>query len=338
MILLFHGILLGIIVLLGLLFLFPMQSRAGIFFGASVPVDFPSSAKGHSLRRNYQLRGIPIHLAALLAGIFLFFHLKTPAAPLIFWGVYFGQIVCGAINWAFATRQVRPYAIRPPLVRTASLARRSHLEITWIGYAAAALPLLLAALYLHTHWAQIPRVFPIHWDFNGRPNSWAHKSSLSVYGTVGTGTGLLFFMMLIDTMLPHVLEMNRKLLSVSLSGGAGLVSLLMTYIALLPFRTTVAAWEILGGSAVGILLVLAVELYSVGWSHSKAAQEPYDGTPDACWYGGMFYFNRNDAALMVPKRSGIGFTFNFGRPVAWWILIVPFLLPILISVFFAIHK
>lgn len=328
-----HVILLLCIFLLGILFLFPKQPRAGIFFGVSVPTDFPSSAKGHSIRRNYQLRGIPIHLAALLAGIEM---LRDHASQHLIL-VYLGQIVCGAINWTFATRQVRMYAIRPPLVRTASLAKRSHLDITWIGYAAAALPLLLAALYLRIHWAQIPDVFPIHWDFNGRPNRWTYKSPMSVYGTVGSGAGLLIFMMLIDTMLPRASEENRKFLSVSLSGGAGLVSLLMTYIALLPFRNTAAVWEILGSSVVAIMLLLVVELVSIG-SHPKAAKEPYDGTPDACWHGGMFYFNREDAALIVPKRFGSGNTLNFARPVAWWMMAAVILVPILFSLFLAFRK
>lgn len=42
-----------------------------------------------------------------------------------------------------------------------------------------------------------------------------------------------------------------------------------------------------------------------------------DRTPDECWKGGMFYVNRDDPALMVEKRFGIGYTLNFGRPAAW---------------------
>lgn len=38
---------------------------------------------------------------------------------------------------------------------------------------------------------------------------------------------------------------------------------------------------------------------------------------DAAWKLGSFYFNRNDPALMVNKRFGIGRTLNFGHPLAW---------------------
>ena len=37
---------------------------------------------------------------------------------------------------------------------------------------------------------------------------------------------------------------------------------------------------------------------------------------DRYWRGGMIYFNKEDPALFVEKRFGIGFTINFARPAA----------------------
>ena len=42
-----------------------------------------------------------------------------------------------------------------------------------------------------------------------------------------------------------------------------------------------------------------------------------DRTADAAWKLGMFYVNRQDPALLVEKRFGIGYTFNFGNPWSW---------------------
>ena len=39
-----------------------------------------------------------------------------------------------------------------------------------------------------------------------------------------------------------------------------------------------------------------------------------DRTPDKNWKLGLFYINRNDPALFVEKRFGIGYTLNFGHP------------------------
>ena len=35
------------------------------------------------------------------------------------------------------------------------------------------------------------------------------------------------------------------------------------------------------------------------------------------WRGGLFYANPEDPRLVVPKRWGVGWTFNYARPAAW---------------------
>lgn len=42
---------------------------------------------------------------------------------------------------------------------------------------------------------------------------------------------------------------------------------------------------------------------------------------DDRWYGGVFYVNRGDPAVVVPKRFGIGWTLNLGRPASWAIVV-----------------
>jgi uncharacterized membrane protein len=41
---------------------------------------------------------------------------------------------------------------------------------------------------------------------------------------------------------------------------------------------------------------------------------------DRYWKGGLVYVNRDDPALLVGKRFGVGWTFNLGNPKAWWLL------------------
>ena len=38
---------------------------------------------------------------------------------------------------------------------------------------------------------------------------------------------------------------------------------------------------------------------------------------DRFWKMGFIYFNRDDPALMVPKRFGIGYTINMGNSISW---------------------
>ena len=48
----------------------------------------------------------------------------------------------------------------------------------------------------------------------------------------------------------------------------------------------------------------------------------------------IFYFNRENPKLVVPKRTGLPFTLNFGRPAAWAITAI--ILAIVITL--AVHN
>ena len=47
-----------------------------------------------------------------------------------------------------------------------------------------------------------------------------------------------------------------------------------------------------------------------------------DRTADRYWKMGIFYFNREDSAVLVEKRFGLGYTLNFARPAAWVIVLL----------------
>jgi hypothetical protein len=56
--------------------------------------------------------------------------------------------------------------------------------------------------------------------------------------------------------------------------------------------------------------------------------------PDDHWRG-IFYSNREDPELLVPKRYGVGYTLNFGNPWSWAVLaliVAMVALPIVLSV------
>lgn len=45
-----------------------------------------------------------------------------------------------------------------------------------------------------------------------------------------------------------------------------------------------------------------------------------DRDDDRFWKAGLFYVNRDDPAIMVGRRFGVGWTFNFGNRLAWLVL------------------
>jgi uncharacterized membrane protein len=59
---------------------------------------------------------------------------------------------------------------------------------------------------------------------------------------------------------------------------------------------------------------------TVGTADRKLGPATADRDDDRFWRGGLFYVNRDDPALMVAKRFGVGWTLNFGNRVAWLVL------------------
>jgi len=55
--------------------------------------------------------------------------------------------------------------------------------------------------------------------------------------------------------------------------------------------------------------------------NTSQPQPPYpdNRNNDQLWVGGVFYVNPNDPRLLVEKRSGLGWTFNFAYPIGWWL-------------------
>ena len=86
--------------------------------------------------------------------------------------------------------------------------------------------------------------------------------------------------------------------------------------------------------AAGLLVVMAALLRSGQGGFRLAADGIDSGEPtdpgkraaladrddDRFWKGGLIYVNRDDPALMVCARFGIGWTFNLANPAAWLFL------------------
>jgi uncharacterized membrane protein len=121
---------------------------------------------------------------------------------------------------------------------------------------------------------------------------------------------------------------------VLLLGAEYLLALVFAGVSLLPiFGGSIGAMTI-AWIIIEWVLVLAslVVLLRLGQGGSRGAQPSStaigDRTADAQWRWGIFYVNRDDPALFVEKRFGIGYTLNFGNPRAWLVLALIAVAPI----------
>ena len=80
--------------------------------------------------------------------------------------------------------------------------------------------------------------------------------------------------------------------------------------------------------SVGSLVAFLAPLTAVQRQLSALGGVALGTRPDGWRWGGMIYYAPDDPALFIPKRFGIGQTFNFARPAAWLILVLLVVAPI----------
>ncbi len=218
------------------------------------------------------------------------------------------------------------------VVRSASL-KEPSMRGWWVGLGCSLLPVAVAAGVLAVRWDPIPQRFAQHWTMAGvhmsdmAANRYVERSFGSVFGLLGMAVGVVLLMGVLAEMTQRsspgfagreaMLQVTRD----ALLGGAWLVSLLFSAISLLPLC---ASPETVLPVVMALALVATLGL--VAWLGHRAVRSgalmaaAAESTDARFWKAGCFYVNPNDSALWVPKRYGIGYTLNFGRPVAWVVM------------------
>jgi hypothetical protein len=294
----------------------PALSRPGVFFGVTVDPGFGGTKEGRRVLRRFR-RQVWVHFV-LSASVAAAGALR--GRPwLIAAGILWQTVRMGWAFWA-ARRDALPHAVPEEPVREATLAVRDlTLPGGVAGQAGPFLILAAAALWLRARWDDIPERFPIHWDLAGTPNGWSERTVGGVYGPLLMAAAVALVLLgvarRIVTSSRDPSDRSRQANLAVLLGVEYLVAAVAAVSACLPLAAS-------PGALLPALVVLppvvtaALVVYMV-----RVAREVQpvgsDGGPDRHWKGGLFYVNRGDPALLVPKRSGMGYTLNYGRPLAW---------------------
>jgi uncharacterized membrane protein len=110
----------------------------------------------------------------------------------------------------------------------------------------------------------------------------------------------------------------------TLLGLAGTITLGMMGASLLMWTGTRTPWAalavvvpVLAGVGLSMVVLARHNREPVGTARETGLTHRDD---DRFWRGGLLYINREDHALMVPRRFGLGWTLNFGNPRAGMLL------------------
>lgn len=340
-----------------LLYLLPVLTRPEIFFAVTVPAGFRGTAEAKAILRRFRA-ALLVHTAvaaALTAAGFALHHLWLLLA-----GLYW-QCFGAFLAFRSGRRQVLPHAAAPSHVREALLAPRQpglfgH-RVLQLGPFAI---LTATCLYLNARWESLPVRFPVHWGMDGKPNRWATRSFLGVYGATLTAfaicAGLAFLayatihwsrqVRATGTAAAHEEKFRNTQIGI-LVGTEYFIALLFSWLSLMPLRHS----QEMGASTAVILLatlafitVIFIAVIRTGQGGvnlvdaATGAKTPLpeslptgDRTPDRCWKGGIIYYNPDDPAVMVEKRFGIGYTLNFANGRSWLLLAGITLVPLILA-------
>ena len=348
----------AVVTLIGATFYYmPQITRPDLYFAVTVDPAFPPSQEGRAIYQRFRRLVLAVTLASIVLVVGLGV-VRPDAAPVA--GVFgvLWEIIATFVVY-FRTRvKVLPYAVDPSTQREAGLQPKSmHIPGGWILPWGPFVILAIAASYLRAHWSSIPARWPTHWDGNGIPNGWATASFLGVYFplliAVATSAFLLFQIWgamhtraIRASGLPGSREERyRKLIVGFLIGLQYLLTGVFVWIAFTPLRSEPARIPPVGLIVTPVFAFVAVMIFVMvrmgqGGSRvqpSEAANESHpvgDRILDRYWKAGMFYANRQDPAIFVEARFGIGYTLNFGHPIAWLSIVLLFfaiLVPVLLS-------
>jgi uncharacterized membrane protein len=321
-----------------ILWFMPRLTRPDLYFAVTVPAGFRDESRGKSILGRYRAELILVSILALIvfvAGIAVFGIGFAPAGPMT-------QLVAGFIAFYRARNRVLPHGVQPTTIREAELRPDSRIiPGGWIAVSGPFALLALCAGYLWIHGSS-------HIRLGAYPDA-SPERGLIVYLLAMTGT-LAGFSILLYGLAHWVrpvysggperareLQFRRTVAAIVL-GGEYYLAIQAWWLILVSRQQGLISLGLLPVALIFTLVVIVV-LARLGQGGSRlVAAEKFssasgapvgDRTRDQYWKLGVFYFNRDDAAIFVEKRFGLGYSLNFARPMAWVIIALILMAPLI---------
>jgi hypothetical protein len=302
------------------------QARGTMLFGARVSPEFLVSPEAVSIRRTFRRR-IWLLTSAVVLGFVLLAGPNAPDPERWLPLMLLASVTGNSMVFALAHGQTKRRAVilTAPPTRTAVLSVAQDESSAWLTaleWLGIVLPIGIpcaSAALIALRWQGSPEgrmpldalrqvsafglfgVFPAatcYWlRFDARSSDWASDPLISrrYRAVLGSMVSSVFTFIILDSCLQSVMPLLEP--------------------ASWQDQDTYFACSIAGFVCVG-LGVLAMRMYLA----RHLSRESVDPMPDRCWKWGYFYFNQADPAMVVPLRSGTGFSFNHSRRQLWIVL------------------
>ena len=220
---------------------------------------------------------------------------EAPAPPSLAWNVVYVPIVLITLALGLAL-----YPSTPDLVPTHIDFAGNVNQWTPKGPALIAFPLLvevfMAACFIFSHWMTI----------RSKKDVDPARPAISAYAYGAFARAECILLLVGGSVLTAVLGIVMILMMTEFL--SMLVTMVLIIVATLVFVGATIAFSIVYGQS-GSRLVKRLE-----------ENGGIIADNDEHWKAGIFYWNKDDASLILPKRFGVGWTMNWARPAAWVIV------------------
>ena len=336
------GVTMALVTLLAgfLLAVVPWLTRRREAFAVTVPESAQADPRIARMRRVYLVALLAVSLVCA-AGAYA---LSAAADPLALSALACAPVLVGFLLMLFFRSRVR--AIKRAEgweargMRTAAVAGAAEknvprpLPLTWnLLY----LPVILATLAVTVAlYPSMPDPVPVHFDATGAPDNYLAKG----WQVIAMPVAVQAFLALSLTAAHWQMLRSRRpvaperptasALAYGMFARAQSVALLVTGLVVVAAIARMPRSVGGGGQSIVALLAICVAAIvpQVGVSlvygqagsrllrHMGATGE-LDFDDDALWRLGVFYVNREDPSVVVPRRFGVGWAMNWGNPRSW---------------------
>lgn len=338
----------------------PYLTRKTESFGVSIPKSLHQRTDFKTMRKRYMLLLVTIGGVMLLSASISSFYLPESGQSILFL-VFLVTFICISfityLPFHFRMKQIKIEEKWFQEARTSTFIdtnfhREKRSISTWWYLIPLSLILITIGLTILLY-EYMPDKIPMHTDFFGNV-TYEKKTWSTALWMPGTQLFLLLIMFFTNYVLKSAKQQInsenpaeskqrnlafRRKWSVFLLGMTISLELLLSLIQLrfiFPgLKQYITPFLILITGAILIWAVVLSVRVGQGGDRLKLASEQnqnvLDTDEDRFWKLGMFYFNKNDPAVFIEKRFGVGWTCNWARPLAWVLILVIVAIPVLIT-------
>ena len=348
-----------------LMILYPRLGRKSLSFGISIPSQQWSSPEVSAIRRQYERAGMLLSVILAVPAFLplLAWELDSPWPALANTGALMTMLAGFGLLYLVCHRRMRLLKAGTDWDRTADNLvsiqtdfQRGKTTPSPLWFIPMGLSVVASLLLIALFYGQAPDPVPTHFNGKGVADAWSPKSP----GTFLTGPVMQLFLLVvfafawisirrskqqIDPTHPEAsAEQNRRFryawsAFVLASGNAMCWMFAMIPLSMLALMPP--SWFLIVTVAVSFAVISASVLLSIRYGQGGSRLSPLPAreagrvinrNDDRHWKLGVFYVNPEDPALFLEKRFGIGWTMNFGRPMAW--VVVGALVLLIVGSFF----